>query len=308
MSKRNRLLRGNLVPYLNRLPPSRQSDPQSSTINAITGLEVYIRENRNDVVRRQAACNGQDSAMSKVNESSLTSSNIYTLTHADDELRQMWQRLGTTDKEEWEERAANERNFAIAVVSPGDSEEEVESANEPKSDVTESRGTTCDIANSPKDKRQLRREDDNLGNPECNEKHSDPALVYDSNVRRSKRPKKGKLCFEDDYQLDQEKPKAVHVPSVWAIPVSRAGGTILCDKNPKVEDMEVNPVEILSDAVKSSKRKRSEYPPKQIAQSSYWRLSTKQIAMCYYAATEHFDKVMYTVKARALFSRVIRWV
>lgn len=288
----------------------------SSTKSEITGVELYVRENRDDLVRRKSARNGQGPAMHNVNESSVTSSKVYTLGHADDDLRQMWLRLDTTVKEEWEARAASERNRLsdVAVVSPGDSEEEVEIANEPKPDANGSRETPCDVeprssvnvANSHRDTRQSGHNDDNPGKLECTGTHTDPEIISDSNVRRSKRPKKGKRCFEDDYQLDQEKPKAVHVhvPSIWAIPVARAGGTDLHDENQRVDNEIAKPAEILSEDVKAPKRKRSECPPKQIAQSVHWRLSTKQIAMCYYAATEHFDKVMYTVKARALFSEL----
>jgi hypothetical protein len=52
------------------------------------------------------------------------------------------------------------------------------------------------------------------------------------------------------------------------------------------------------------KRKRSACPPKQISQSAHWRLSAEQIRLCHEAATDHFEKVMYTVQARALFAEL----
>ena len=285
---------------------------QSRTQSEISGIDLYTRENRDALVRRKVACNAQDSVMHAVNELSVTGSNLYTLAHADEDLQQMWLQLSSADKKEWEEKAANERNRLnnVAVVSPGDSEEEVEIANEPKPDANGSWGTTSEVepqssgttTDFQKDMRQSGQEENNPGKPECNETHADSALVSGSNVRRSKRPKKGKRCFEDEYQLDHEKPRAVHVPSIWAIPVARVGGTN--EERPEV-GYDVRHAEIFSEAVKSPTRKRSDCLPKQITQSAHWRLSAKQIAMCYYATTEHFDKVMYTVKARALFAELL---
>ena len=82
---------------------------------------------------------------------------------------------------------------------------------------------------------------------------------------------------------------------------------------------EPNPVEseLLLEAVPSStpaeahstnpKRRRralSKCPPRRFGVSDHWRMNNDEIDMCYEAAMDHYDKVMYTVKARALFSEL----
>jgi len=55
-----------------------------------------------------------------------------------------------------------------------------------------------------------------------------------------------------------------------------------------------------------AKRRRpfSKCPPRRFGVSDHWRLSQKHIELCYDAAMEHYEKVMYTVKARALFAEL----
>ncbi len=49
---------------------------------------------------------------------------------------------------------------------------------------------------------------------------------------------------------------------------------------------------------KSKMKKKADYT---FTPSSHWRLNPKQIDMCYNAIMEHYEKVMYTVKAKALY-------
>ena len=55
-----------------------------------------------------------------------------------------------------------------------------------------------------------------------------------------------------------------------------------------------------------SKKKRVQKRKRQyqLAPSTHWRLTQKQIDLCHNAVKEHYDKVMYTVKAKALFSEL----
>ena len=50
---------------------------------------------------------------------------------------------------------------------------------------------------------------------------------------------------------------------------------------------------------KRARKRKREY---RLATSTHWRLSQQQINLCHNAVKEHYDKVMYTVKAKALFS------
>jgi len=43
---------------------------------------------------------------------------------------------------------------------------------------------------------------------------------------------------------------------------------------------------------------------RRLTPSTHWRLTQQQIDLCYDAAVEHYEKVMYTVKARALFTEL----
>ena len=54
------------------------------------------------------------------------------------------------------------------------------------------------------------------------------------------------------------------------------------------------------------KRRRplSNCPPRRFGVSDHWRMSNQHVNLCYDAAMDHYDKVMYTVKARALFAEL----
>lgn len=56
----------------------------------------------------------------------------------------------------------------------------------------------------------------------------------------------------------------------------------------------------------SFKRRRplSMCPPRRFSQSSHWRMTQSQMDLCYSATIEHFEKVMNTVKARALHAEL----
>jgi hypothetical protein len=125
-------------------------------------------------------------------------------------------------------------------------------------------------------------------------------------LRRSGRLPKVKRFFEAEIQRQSGEVKLAHVPSVWAIPVLQEGELdfqINEQMQPATE--EVTPFELHSNEAKPvPKRKRMDCQPVQMTHSEHWRLPYEQIQMCYDAAMEHFDKVMYTVKARALFAEL----
>ena len=62
----------------------------------------------------------------------------------------------------------------------------------------------------------------------------------------------------------------------------------------------------VGDANTQRKRRRplSNCPPRRFGVSDNWRMSNQHIDLCYDAAMDHYDKVMYTVKARALFAEL----
>lgn len=283
------------------------ADAQNDTKKLITGLDIYIRECREDLRCQKVAHKAQEEI-----GPSLSAADGYTLAQAEDDLRQMWVQLKSSDKQEWEDRA-NERNDLsdVVVVSPGDSEEEAEESKAHQRDVNKShqdKKSEEEAQNESLAQNSYPNEhmeevavpEKSPDNNETNEAQADTAVkvVVDPNVRRSGRAK-AKRRMEIEDQPAPEKPKAPHVPSIWAIPVEQT-------RTPDAEQTEESkPVVVQAEAKKlAPKRKRSECPPKQISQSAHWRLSNKQITMCHDAATEHFEKVMYTVKARALFGEL----
>lgn len=58
-----------------------------------------------------------------------------------------------------------------------------------------------------------------------------------------------------------------------------------------------------TEALKPKKRKMTEKIPC-FSPSTHFRLTPKQIALCYNAVIQHYERVMYTVKAKALFSEL----
>jgi hypothetical protein len=196
--------------------------------------------------------------------------------------------------------AKEKRNFKASLVSPGESEEEAEDI---KVDSQSSQRKRLD--------------------------------AVDESIRRSKRVRKKRVL--EMFNAEQEKPKERHVPSPWAVPaempkshVEKTGDTghiaFVDDSeaihgnpsNMKVEsttcfdakgnkaqarsEAEYSPaLNVLKETSKTKKRPLSACPPRQISASNHWRLTKAQIELCHNAATEHFERVMYTVKAKALF-------
>ena len=78
--------------------------------------------------------------------------------------------------------------------------------------------------------------------------------------------------------------------------------SVECAHDPNADDAEIDyPTEekTMVKPQKTRKRRQHSFVP-----STHWRLTQMQIDMCYYAIMEHYDKVMYTVKAKALFSEL----
>ena len=268
---------------------------------SITGFDVYKRDRLNGMVHRGVASTVRGRPQTTVDSSSA-------------ELRRIWDQLGSVVREEWEEKAAAEclKVAKAVVVSPGDSEEEVEestgnaclqrSGNCPDASVSSAVKTVED----EKACGTHRNADESSINDVSLESKASGESQSRAYLRRSGRLPKVKRFFEAEIQRQSGEVKLAHVPSVWAIPVLQEGELdfqINEQMQPATE--EVTPFELHSNEAKPvPKRKRMDCQPVQMTHSEHWRLPYEQIQMCYDAAMEHFDKVMYTVKARALFAEL----
>jgi Phytanoyl-CoA dioxygenase (PhyH) len=180
------------------------------------------------------------------------------------------------------------------TISPGDSEGESETFGESVTSTVKV-DDTCDVSIHVDDSQAML----------TSVVVSPAAIDTTSNLRRSNRPRKAKVWTDIEIQpfikVDMKKD---HVPSVWAaIPdvVKLSSKTIIGEG--ALPGMDSDTRETTTYPRESvAKRKRNILLS--FSESSRWRLSREQIRMCYDAAVEHFEKVMYTVKARALFSEL----
>ena len=69
------------------------------------------------------------------------------------------------------------------------------------------------------------------------------------------------------------------------------------DSSPDIQTQDVKNSKLKSR--KGKKRRQHNFVP-----STHWRLTPKQIIMCYNAVMDHYEKVMFTVKAKALHSEL----
>lgn len=133
-----------------------------------------------------------------------------------------------------------------------------------------------------------------LAEVECltdvNETSSNP-LPDDTSIKedRTSSPTKDETNLVTDEDIETRKNVCFEV--------ERAECTDLESSNGR----EINPT---SSAQKSTKRIRKRKREYRLAPSTHWRLSQQQINLCHNAVKEHYDKVMYTVKAKALFSEL----
>lgn len=273
----------------------------SSASRPITGFDVYKRDHFDGIVHRDLAGTLQGGALTRLDSSSA-------------DLRQIWDQLDSVVKKEWEEKAAAEC-FEVAkavVVSPGDSEEEVEESTgdgclqQSRNCPDESVPFAVKAVDDEKTSDAHRNADENYINDGLVESKASGESQSQAHLRRSGRPLKVKRIFEVEIEKKAGKEKSAHVPSVWAIPVVPESELELqTDEKVKAAAEEITPLEIHSNETKTfPKRKRTDCQPVQITHSEHWRLPHEQIRMCYEAAIDHFDKVMYTVKARALFAEL----
>lgn len=232
-------------------------------------------------------------------------------------LGQRWSQLDSVAKKEWEENAASEcvECAKTIVVSPGDSDEEMDKntsegrcskkakmcLNEPGSFAAQSAGNE-NLTEETSLAGGNAGEDNKIDVPVA----SKASQELPQKVRRSGRPQKVRRIFEVEIQRRPEKKKAAYAPSVWAIPVVQGKEVDLqIGEQIKAPTEEALVFEVTrSKATAAPKRKRAECPDLQITRTEHWRLSQEQILMCYDAAMEHFDRVMYTVKAKALFAEL----
>lgn len=73
--------------------------------------------------------------------------------------------------------------------------------------------------------------------------------------------------------------------------------------NGNISEVDTNVASSFTEVVKGTKRKISEKIPC-FSPSTHFRLTRKQITLCYNTIIHHYERVMYTVKAKALFSEL----
>ena len=270
--------------------------------NLLTGIGLSKREDDEGIIRCEDASAVHDGGLKTAD--SLPAG-----------LRQQWNELGSAATEQWEERATSEHTelVKVVVVSPGDSEEEIEENTRKGSCSKHAKmcpGEPGSFA-APSAGDKIGAEDDVLSDANADGSQNDINPVgsnasheRSAAVRRSGRPQKAKCIFEVEIRKKQSKEMAPHVPSAWAIPVVQERG-VDSQMIVKPATDETAPFQLpASETLTASKRKRPEHPSSRIIPSEHWKLAHEQIQMCYDAAMEHFDKVMYTVKARALFAEL----
>lgn len=310
------------------------------------GLKLYIRDHR-DHLRRQRV--GQMAQAQQAGDTTLAAER-YTMDQADEELTNIWTELDSATRKEWEEKACREALSESVVITPGESEEEVEESVAVASEPEQVTSIALIEQKSQNENQQL-----HIG--ETDQKESESG----TNTRRSKRARtKKNLDMPEDPTPRRKKPR--RKPNIWAFPVSQTptpisdekqeekapavttntptigeinASTTICDvmeipHGDSTMNTAINMSEEQKPAVNvimsktddnlewrlsavgkplenkkaTPKRKRASCPPKQISQSAHWRLSAEQIRLCHEAATDHFEKVMYTVQARALFAEL----
>jgi hypothetical protein len=131
------------------------------------------------------------------------------------------------------------------------------------------------------------------------------AMETSSSLRRSKRPKKQRIRTDIDiYSCKKANVKADYVPCVWAAIPDAMKLSPHTSSSVEVPHGMVSDPRVANAYPKGSVSKKKRKIQSSFSESLRWRLSREQIQLCYDAAIEHFEKVMYTVKARDLFSEL----